>query len=75
MKKANIEFIQAQQISKEVQAEKKKHEQEFKEQLAEARKDFDSILYDDPENFNYSNIEEMMLSHGLEMDYVEDWLI
>jgi hypothetical protein len=71
--KETITIEQAFKIHQEhlqqTEQEKQKHEQN----LAEAREAvFDHIEDGD---FSYSSIEGIMDGYGLEMDYVEEWLI
>lgn len=46
---------------------------DFKQILAEATEEVQNRM-NDGEEYSYNDIEEIMLSHGLEMDYVEDML-
>lgn len=45
---------------------------EFELRKEEAREDFHKML--GSKNCSYSSVEDMMLSHGLEMDYIEEFL-
>lgn len=57
------------------QEEARKADREFNERKEEARKDVMERIFDCEEPFYYSDIEEIMSSHGLEMDYIEDFLL
>jgi len=46
---------------------------DFKQRLKEAEEEVMERV-NDGEEYSYNDIEEIMLSHGLEMDYIEDIL-
>ncbi len=47
-------------------------QEEFEQRKEDAWKKFNKML--GSKNFSYSAVEDMMLGHGLEMDYIEDFI-
>ena len=61
------------EVNLEEQAkEKEELNAEFEERKQEAKEDFIKMLGSN--KFSYDSVEEMMLGHGLEMDYIEDFI-
>ena len=73
--KTTINWSEALQKEKELKKQQQKEKSEFQQRLSEAKDDVEDRIYNNDQPFNYSDIEEIMDSHGLEMDYVEDFLI
>lgn len=44
---------------------------EFKERFKEAQEEVQDRIYNSPDPFRSEDIEDILLSHGLELDYIE----
>lgn len=54
------------------EADLEDQKRQFESTKEEARKDFYHMV--GSKNCSYTDVESMMLSHGLEMDYIEEFL-
>jgi len=75
MKNSQIEWSDAIQEEKEAKAREEAYQVDFQKRLDEAKCDVEDRIYNCDEPFSYSDIEEIMDSHGIEMDYIEEFLI
>lgn len=76
MKQPNIpiEWSEAIEISKQAEQKKVNQQSKFNENLCEAKEEvMEFINSGDP--FSYTDIENIMHGYGLEMDYIEEFLI
>lgn len=70
-----INWTQAVSRADQIERENIQHEAEFKQTLSDAKKEVMERIYDTTEPFSYDDIEDIMMGHGLEMDYIEDFLL
>lgn len=70
-----INWTQAVSRADQIERENIQHEAEFKQTLSDAKKEVMERIYDTTEPFSYGDIEDIMMGHGLEMDYIEDFLL
>lgn len=69
-----LEFNQALQIHKEAEQQKLENNQEFEQNLKDARSAVMDRIYNSNIEFSCSDIQDIMLDHGLEMDYIEQFI-
>lgn len=75
MKQTTINWSEAQEVAKQAETKKQQHKAEFEQTKAEAKEEVMERIYETDEPFSYDDIEDIMHGHGLEMDYIEEFLL
>ena len=75
MSQLTISWSQAQQVAQDQKIKERQWQVEFEQRKAEAQEDVLNRIFNSDIPFTYYDIEELMHEHGLEMDYIEEFLI